>query len=38
MEDRIVSAEATEAEMANEQNLRPNTLEDYIGQESVKAT
>lgn len=37
MEDRIVSAEATEAEMANEQNLRPNTLEDYIGQESVKA-
>ncbi|WP_078390852.1 Holliday junction branch migration DNA helicase RuvB [Shouchella patagoniensis] len=37
MEDRIVSAEATEAEMANEQNLRPNTLEDYIGQEAVKA-
>ncbi|MBU3535512.1 AAA family ATPase, partial [Alkalihalobacillus clausii] len=36
MEERIVSAEATELEEQSEQGLRPKRLADYIGQETVK--
>ncbi|MBU8595232.1 Holliday junction branch migration DNA helicase RuvB [Shouchella clausii] len=36
MEERIVSAEATELEEQGEQGLRPKRLADYIGQETVK--
>ncbi|WP_085523245.1 Holliday junction branch migration DNA helicase RuvB [Tuberibacillus sp. Marseille-P3662] len=36
MEDRMLSGEAVPEEVVDETNVRPQTLEDYIGQEQVK--
>ena len=38
MERRIITTEVTEEEKKIEQNLRPQLLEDYIGQEKIKST
>ncbi|MBM7837989.1 Holliday junction DNA helicase RuvB [Alkalihalobacillus xiaoxiensis] len=36
LDDRLVSSEATNTELTSEQQLRPATLHDYIGQKNVK--
>ncbi len=36
MKDRIITADVTEADIEIEKNLRPKSLDDYIGQERVK--
>lgn len=36
MEDRIISSEATQSDVTIEQSLRPQTLQQYIGQDLVK--
>ena len=38
MERRIITTEVTEEEKKIEQNLRPQLLDDYIGQEKIKST
>ncbi len=38
MERRIITTEATEEDVRIETTLRPQCLEDYIGQEKIKST
>lgn len=38
MERRIITTEVTEEDKRIEQNLRPQLLSDYIGQEKIKST
>ena len=38
MEKRIITTDVTEEDFSLEGNLRPQTLDDYIGQEKTKST
>ena len=38
MEKRMITADVTEEDFPSEGNLRPQTLEEYIGQEKTKKT
>ena len=38
MEKRIITTDVTEEDLPLEGNLRPQTLDDYIGQEKTKST
>ena len=38
MEKRIITTDVTEEDISLEGNLRPQTLDDYIGQEKTKST
>ena len=38
MEKRIITTDVTEEDFSLEGNLRPQTLDDYIGQEKAKKT
>ena len=38
MENRIITTDVTEEDFSLQENLRPQSLDDYIGQEKIKKT